>query len=71
MIIDQRALVLPVADVDSSRGHSRNLEGVVDICPNIRSHGMVADVLMGLFTGNVICRTRTGTECLSDGGNVA
>ena len=60
-----------MADVDSSRGHSRHLEGVVDICPNIRSHGMVTDILMGLLTGDVICRTRTRTECLSDGGNAA
>ena len=60
-----------MADVDSSRGHSRHLESVVDICPNIRSHGMVADILMGLLTGDVVCRTWTGTECLGDGRNVA
>ena len=71
MIADQCALILPVADVDSSCGHSRYLEGVVDICPNLGSHGMVADILMGLLTGDVICRTRTGTEGLSDGRNVA
>jgi hypothetical protein len=58
-----------VANIDSSRSHTRHLEGVVDICPNLRSHGMVADVLMSLLTGDVIYRTLTGTECLSDGGN--
>ena len=60
-----------MADVDSSRGHSRHLEGVVDICPtDLWSHGMVADILMGLLTGDVICRTRTRTERLGDGGNI-
>ena len=49
VVANQRAFYVPTSDVDPCSGYSRQLHGVVNVCPHLWRNGLVTNILVNAF----------------------